>query len=101
MGVKAHNKVKVHIVLVDPSEEIFQKAVQALGIATSNQWGPCEARLQVKAKQKWKVARPNGKLEVEASMIYKRKMKDCEVGKYRCRLPQVEGMHYSPTPATA
>ena len=34
----------------------------------------------------WKVARPNDKLVVRARMIYKKKMKDGEVEKYRCRL---------------
>ena len=33
-----------------------------------------------------KVARSNDKLVVGARMIYKRKMKACEVEKYRCQL---------------
>ena len=37
-------------------------------------------------RNKWKVARPNGKLVVRARMIYKTEMKDGEVEKYRCRL---------------
>ena len=37
-------------------------------------------------RKKWKVARPNDKLVVRARMIYKTKMKDGEVEKYRCRL---------------
>ena len=37
-------------------------------------------------RKKWKVARPNDKLVVRARIIYKRKMKDGEVEKYRCRL---------------
>ena len=36
--------------------------------------------------KKWKVARPNDKLVVRARIIYKTKMKDGEVEKYRCRL---------------
>ena len=38
-------------------------------------------------RKKWKVARLNDKLVVRARMIYKRKLKDGDVGKYRCRLP--------------
>ena len=41
---------------------------------------------QVRGTKKFKVARPNDKLVVEARVIYKRKMKDGEVEKYRCRL---------------
>ena len=37
-------------------------------------------------RKKWKEARPNDRLVVRARMIYKRKMKDGEVEKYRCRL---------------
>ena len=37
-------------------------------------------------RKKWKVARPNDKLVVRARIIYKTKMKDGEVEKYRCRL---------------
>ena len=37
-------------------------------------------------RNKWKVARPNDKLVVRPRMIYKTKMKDGEVKKYRCRL---------------
>ena len=37
-------------------------------------------------RKKWKVARPNDKLVVRARMLYKRKIKDGEVEKYRCRL---------------
>ena len=55
-------------------------------------------------QEKCKVTRPHGKLVVEARGIYKRKMKGGEV-KYICRLValgfwQVQGIHYSPTPAT-
>ena len=51
------------------------------------------------------MARPNDKLVVRSRMIYKTKMKDGEVEKYRCRLTasglwQIEGVHFSPTPAT-
>ena len=35
--------------------------------------------------EKWKVAQPNDKLVVRSRMIYKTKMKDGEVEKYRCR----------------
>ena len=48
---KAYNMVEVHRVLAHPSAEITQKTVQAIGIATTGQWEPCEARLQVKAKR--------------------------------------------------
>ena len=51
VAAKARDVMKVHHVLADPSEEITQKTVQAMGIATTGQWGPCEARLQVKAKR--------------------------------------------------
>ena len=37
-------------------------------------------------RKKWKVARPNDKLVVRARMIYKTKMKDGEVEKYKSRL---------------
>ena len=37
-------------------------------------------------RKKWKVARPNDKIVVRSRMIYKTKMKDGEVEKYRCRL---------------
>ena len=49
--VKARGVMKVRHVLVDPREEITQKTVQAMEIATTGQRGPCEARLQVKAKR--------------------------------------------------
>ena len=49
--LKAHDMVEVYLVLAHPSEEITQKTVQTMGIATTDQWGPCEARLQVKAKR--------------------------------------------------
>ena len=47
--------------------------------------------LEIKAwrkvrRKKWKVALPNDKLVVRTRMIYKRKMKDGEAEKYRCRL---------------
>ena len=51
VAAKAHDMVKVHRVLAHPSEEIMQKTVQAMGITTTGQWGPCEARLQMKAKR--------------------------------------------------
>ena len=50
VAAKAHDMVKVHRVLVHPSEQIMQKTVQAMGITTTGQWGPCEAHLQMKAK---------------------------------------------------
>ena len=40
---------------------------------------------KVRRKKKYKVARPNDKLVVAARVIYKRKMKDGEVKKCRCR----------------
>ena len=54
-----------------------QKAVNALEM---------EKYRNVRRKKKWKVAQPNEKLVVGARMMYKRKMKDCEVEKYRYRL---------------
>ena len=50
MAVKSHDVVEVHRVLAHPSEKITKKTVQAMGIATTDQWGLCEARLQVKAQ---------------------------------------------------
>ena len=41
---------------------------------------------KVRRKKKCGVARPNAKPVVGAREIYKRKMKDGEVEKYRCRL---------------
>ena len=49
--VKAHHMVEVHRVHTHWSEEITRKTVQTMGIVTTGQWGPCEARLQGKAKQ--------------------------------------------------
>ena len=51
VAVKAHEMVKVHRVLTHPSEEITQKTTQAMGIGTTGQWGPCEARLQAETKR--------------------------------------------------
>ena len=51
VAAKAHDVMKVHHVLADPSEEITQTMVQRMGIATKGQWGPFEARLQVKVKR--------------------------------------------------
>ena len=54
--------------------------------------------------KKCKVGRPNNKLVTGAKMIYKRKVKDDEVEKYRCQLVgfwQVEEVYETPTPATA
>ena len=51
MAVKAHDMVEVHRVLAHPSEKITQKTAQTMGIATTGQWGPCEASSQVKAKR--------------------------------------------------
>ena len=42
--------VKVHRVLEPPSEEMTHETVWAVVIATTGQWGPCEAHLQVKVK---------------------------------------------------
>ena len=51
-AAKARDVMKVHRVLADPSGEITQKTVQAIGIATTGQSGPREARLQkVKRRQ--------------------------------------------------
>ena len=51
MAEKAHDMMEVHRVLARPSEEITQTTAQARGIATTGQWGFCEARLQVEAKR--------------------------------------------------
>ena len=51
MAVKARDMVEVLRVLAHSSEEITQITVQAMGIVTTGQWGPCEARLQLKAKR--------------------------------------------------
>ena len=45
VAVKAHDIAEAHRVLAHPSEEITQKTVQAMGIARTGLWGPCEARL--------------------------------------------------------
>ena len=51
VAVKVHDMVEVHRVLAHPNERITQKTAQAMGIVTTGQWGPYEARLQVKAKR--------------------------------------------------
>ena len=51
VAAKVHDMVEVYRVLVHPSEEITQKTVQAIRIATTGQWRPCEMRLQGKAKR--------------------------------------------------
>ena len=51
-AAKAHDMVAVHRLLAHPSEEMTQKTVQSMGIATTGQWGPFEAPLQMKVKQK-------------------------------------------------
>ena len=51
VAAKAHYMMEVHRVLEHPSEEITKKTVQAMRIATTGHWGPCEERLQVKAKR--------------------------------------------------
>ena len=52
VAAKTHDMVEVHHrVLAHPSEEVTQKTIQAMGIATTGQWGSCEARLEVKAKR--------------------------------------------------
>ena len=51
VAAKARDVMKVYHVLVDPSEEITEKTIQAMRITTTGQWGPYEARLQVKAKR--------------------------------------------------
>ena len=51
VAAKAHDMVEIHRVLAHPSEGITQKTVQAMGIATADQWGPRKARLKVKSKR--------------------------------------------------
>ena len=51
VAANAHDMFEIHRVLAHPSEKITQKTVQAMEIATTGQWGPCEARLQLKAKR--------------------------------------------------
>ena len=48
---KAYDRVEVHRMLAHPSEEIMQKAAQAMGVATTGLWRSCEARMQAKAKR--------------------------------------------------
>ena len=50
MAAKAHDMVEVHRVLAHHGTEITQKTVQAMGIVTTGQWGPCEACLQAEDK---------------------------------------------------
>ena len=45
-----------------------------------------EERRKIRRKNKCKVDRPNNKLVVRARVVYKRKVKDGEVEKCRCRL---------------
>ena len=49
--LKAHDMVEVHRELAHPSKEITQETAQAMGIATTGQWGFYEARLQAEAKR--------------------------------------------------
>ena len=51
VAAKAHDVMKVHHVLTDPSKDVMQNTVQAMGIVTTGQWGPCKARSQVEAKR--------------------------------------------------
>ena len=48
---KVRDIMEAHRMLAHPSAEITQKTGQAMRIATTGQWGFCEARLQVKAKR--------------------------------------------------
>ena len=49
-GSETRDAMTVHDVLVDPREEVKQKTVPAMRTVTAGHWGPCETRLQVKAK---------------------------------------------------
>ena len=51
VATKAHDMMEVQRVPAHRSEEISQKTVQAMGTATTGQWRPCDARLQMKAKR--------------------------------------------------
>ena len=51
VAAKAHDMVVVHSVLAHPGKEITHKTVQTMGIVTTGQCRPCEARWQVKAKR--------------------------------------------------
>ena len=53
VAAKARNVMKVYHVFADPGGKIEQKTLQAMGMATTDQWGPCEARFSMKVK--WKV----------------------------------------------
>ena len=53
---------------------------QAMNVLEMKDYG------KVQRKKKCKVARPNDKVVVGARVIYKRKIKDGEAEKYRCRL---------------
>ena len=59
VAAKARSVMKVHHVLADPGEEITQKRIQTMGIATTGQSGPGEARLQVKAKRRQYIDGPD------------------------------------------
>ena len=51
VAAKVRDIMKVRHMLAHSSEEITWQTTEAMGIATTGQWGPCEACLQVKAKQ--------------------------------------------------
>ena len=51
MAVKTRNMMEIHQMLAHPSEEKMRKMTQAMGIPTTDQWGPCEAYLQAKEKR--------------------------------------------------
>ena len=51
LAANARDIVEVHRVLAHSSEEITQKTAQGVEIATMDQWGFCEARLQVESKR--------------------------------------------------
>ena len=51
VAAKARDMIEVHFILAHPSEDITQKTTETMRIATTSQWGSCEARLQVEAKR--------------------------------------------------
>ena len=50
VAAEARSIMEVHRMLAHPSKEVTRKTAEAMGIATTGQWGSCEACLQAKAK---------------------------------------------------
>ena len=52
VAAKARNIMEVQRMFAHSSEGIMRNTTEAMGIATTGQWGSCEASLQVKAKRR-------------------------------------------------